>query len=237
MWIFRQFYSLNIFHSTNPQICLQINCISIEVQTQVGSHKRVLIFNIYYEKKGGIYLNIALFGKIRSGKDSVGKILIEEHNFKRFAFGDGIGEIISKYFPEDWAGGKPRKHYQHVGQELRRLDENVWVNYLTRNVWESGRQYRIDGKEFNVVVTDGRQLNEAVKLKEEGFTIIKVTCPEEIRVARMKKLGDIFTPEQLNHETELQVDLIEPDIELINDGTIEELHNKVQKIITELRGN
>ena len=53
-------------------------------------------------------MKIALFGKIRSGKDTVGKILIEEYGFNRFAFGDGIGEIIQKYFPEAWEGGKPR---------------------------------------------------------------------------------------------------------------------------------
>ena len=45
-------------------------------------------------------MKVALFGKMRSGKDTVGKILIDEYHFKRFAFGDGIGEIIEKYFPE-----------------------------------------------------------------------------------------------------------------------------------------
>lgn len=181
-------------------------------------------------------MKIALFGKMRSGKDSVGEILIREHNFKRFAFGDGIGEIIAKYFPEDMSNGKPRKHYQLIGQELRKLNKDVWVNYLLKNVWESGRSCRISGKEFNVVVTDGRQVNEAERLKQEGFLIVKVVCPEEQRIERMKKLGDVFTPEQLQHETELQVDKIKADIEIINDGTIEELMIKVQKLVSEYRG-
>lgn len=180
-------------------------------------------------------MKIALFGKIRSGKDTVGKILIEEHGFNRFAFGDGIGEIIQKYFPEAWEGGKPRKHYQHIGQQLRVLNEDVWVNYLIRNVkmFESIRM--INGYSTNIVITDGRQLNEAKKLKEEGFLIVKITTPDDIRLERMKALGDVFSPEDLQHETELNVDMITPDVEIINDGNIEDLHVKVQKLIQDYR--
>lgn len=181
-------------------------------------------------------MKVALFGKMRSGKDTVGKILIEEYGFRRFAFGDGIGKIIKEYFPEAWAGGKPRKHYQFIGQQLRELNPDVWINYLINNVWEEGIPYRIFGKEFNVVVTDGRQVNEAEKLKEDGYLIIKVTTPEEIRIERMKQLGDVFTAEQLNHETELQVDKVQADIEIINDGTLEELMVKVQKVLSEYKG-
>lgn len=180
-------------------------------------------------------LKVALFGKIRSGKDTVGKILIEEHGFNRFAFGDGIGEIIQKYFPEAWEGGKPRKHYQHIGQQLRVLNEDVWVNYLIRNVkmFESIRM--VNGYLTNIVITDGRQLNEAKKLKEEGFLIVKITTPDEIRIERMKALGDVFSPEDLNHETELNVDMITPDVEIINDGNLEDLYIKVQKLIQDYR--
>lgn len=176
-------------------------------------------------------MKVALFGKIRSGKDTVGKILIKEYGFQRFAFGDGIGEIIDKYFPEARVYGKPRKHYQHIGQKLRELNPNVWINYLLQTVWESGRASRVSGDEFNVVITDGRQLNEAEKMKKEGYLIIKVTTPDELRVERMKALGDIFEPEDLQHETELQVDLIQPDVEIINDGSLEDLKDRVQAVL------
>lgn len=189
-------------------------------------------------------MKIALFGKIRSGKDTVGKILIEEHGFKRFAFGDGIGAIIQEYFPEAWAGGKPRKHYQHIGQQLRVLNPNVWINYMLHNIdketcrkrqqWAIGKE---DSPHLNVVVTDGRQINEAERLKEEGFLIVRVVCPEEIRIERMKALGDLFKPEDLKHETELNVDRITPDVEIINDGSLNDLYIKVQKMIQDQRRN
>ena len=177
-------------------------------------------------------MKIAVFGKMRSGKNTVADILTHEHYFKQFAFGDGIGEIIEKYFPEDWVGGKPRKHYQHIGQQLRVLNPDVWINYLLRTVEKYGEDCRFLRQcPNNIVVTDGRQLNEAKRLKEEGFLIVKVTAPEELRIKRMEASGDVYSPELLSHETELQVDLIEGDIEIINDGTLEELMVKVQKMI------
>lgn len=181
-------------------------------------------------------MKIALFGKIRSGKNTVADILTEEYGFEQFAFGDGIAEIIQKYFPEVWAGGKPRKHYQHIGQQLRVLNENVWVNYLLRRVWDEGRTYRAKGLVHNIVITDGRQLNEAKRMKEEGFLIVKVTTPEEIRIERMIDKGDIFSFEDLKHETELQVDNITPDVEILNDGSLEDLYKKVQDLIQDYKG-
>ena len=184
-------------------------------------------------------LKIAIFGKMRSGKDTVGKILIDEHGFKKFALGDGIGEIIVKYFPEAWADGKPRRHYQHIGQELRKLNPDVWVNYLLGRIKHHEHKVIAEGLceknkpkgKFNVVVTDGRQLNELERLRKEGFIIIKVTAPEELRLQRILESGDVFNPEVLHHETELQVDEVNPDIEIINDGTLEELKDKVQKML------
>lgn len=187
-------------------------------------------------------MKIALFGKIRSGKDTVGKILIEEHHFRRFAFGDGIGEIIQTYFPEALTGGKPRKHYQHIGQQLRVLNPDVWINYLLNKVRSESMSHLqehhkngVVAPSFNVVVTDGRQLNEAKRLKEEGFLIVKVTTDDEIRLERMKALGDVFSPEDLQHETELNVDLIKPDIEIFNNGTLEDLYIQIQRMIQEQR--
>ena len=157
-------------------------------------------------------MKLALFGKIRSGKDTVGQILVNDYSFTRVAFGDGIKKIIDELFPTAWDMGKPRKHYQHIGQELRKLDADVWVNSLLKRAEDIRVQnllYR--GIETNFVVTDGRQLNEARKLREQGYKIITVVSYEKTRIERMKKAGDNFSMEMLQHDTEQQVDLIEPD--------------------------
>lgn len=174
-------------------------------------------------------MKIALFGKMRSGKNTVADILIKDYQFTEFAFATGIGNIIKEYFPEELVKGKPRYHYQHIGQELRKLNQDVWINYLLKAVNESGAG--------SVVVTDGRQYNEAKRLREEGYVIVKVESPEDLRIQRIKDSGDVFIPEQLNHETELAVDKIEADYTIINDKSLAYLENEVMHLMVRLLAN
>lgn len=180
-------------------------------------------------------LKIALFGKMRSGKDTVGRILIEDYNFNAMAFGRAIGDIIETYFPDILEMGKPRKHYQVIGQSFRELDEDVWINYLLSDLETYINKCRfLRMSPTNMVITDGRQPNEAKRLKEEGFIIVKVTTRDDIRLERIKKAGDVFSEQDLNHETELSVDLINPDFEIFNNGTLDDLKERVKTLLEEL---
>lgn len=182
-------------------------------------------------------MKIALFGKMRTGKDTVADILAEEYGFEKFAFAQGIGEIIVKYFPTALSYGKPRKHYQHIGQSMRELDNDVWITYLLKRVLHHKMDLKLsvenknNKKPFRVVVTDGRQLNEADRLRKEGYLIVKVEAPKETRFKRSLASGDIFTEEALEHETEKQVDLVRPDITIVNDGSIVDLRRKVKDLM------
>ena len=182
-------------------------------------------------------MKVALFGKMRSGKDTVGEILIKRYDFKKYAFGNGIGEIILKYFPDAFENGKPRHHYQFVGQKLRELDPDVWIKYLLKNVNADEMKRKTQEIPHNVVVTDARQFNEYKALKENGYIIVKVECDEDIRIERMKASGDNFTPEMLHHETELQVDLIAPDVIIKNNGTLAELEKAVNVFVMNRLGD
>lgn len=187
--------------------------------------------------KGVINLKIALFGKMRSGKDTVGKFLVDQFNFQRLAFGDEIGTVIETYFPEAFKDGKPRHHYQFIGQRFRELDQDVWVKkVLQKVIYEESMGEILNYGPLNFVITDGRQLNEAEKMREAGFLIVKVECDEDLRIERIKASGDNFNPEQLQHETELQVDMIQPDYVIKNDGTLEALHIQVMKLVETLVG-
>lgn len=178
-------------------------------------------------------MKIALFGKMRSGKDTVGEMLINDYNFKRFAFGEGIGQIIEEYFPEVlMEGKKPRHHYQFIGQQLRQLDEDVWIKYLLKSIAE----YEQESEEsVRVVITDGRQSNEAVKLKEQGFVIVKVEAPDKVRMERIIQAGDQFTPELFQHETELQVDQINPDYIITNDKDLKHLDRQIATLLLKIK--
>jgi dephospho-CoA kinase len=169
---------------------------------------------------------IAVCGKIRSGKDTFAKYLIENYGYKEFKFSAGISEIIEKYFPQAWANGKPRLHYQHIGQQLRVLDENVWVKYTLKQIEE----YLSTNPDGKIIITDMRQANEAHVLRDHGYTLVKVEADTETRIKRMVEAGDQFTEQDLYHETEKQVDLIMPDYTVFNMGTLEQLHERTKEL-------
>lgn len=185
-------------------------------------------------------MKIALFGKMRSGKNTVADILSSQYNFKQYAFGTGIGEIIDKFYPNARANGKPRQHYQHIGQELRKLDEDVWINYLLKTiscdyVTQAFGSVWSKNIEFKAVVTDGRQVNEAEALREKGYIIVKVVAPDEVRLHRMSVLKDNMSPANLTHETELQLDSITADYTINNDGTYADLVEKVTELVNDIK--
>lgn len=177
-------------------------------------------------------VKIALFGKMRSGKNTVADLLKEKADFKEYSFGSGIGEIIKKYYPTAFEGGKPRQHYQHIGQSLRELDADVWINYTLSQIEKETRLADRLGVPSFIVITDGRQVNEARRLREDGYLIVKVECDEAERLNRIGEASDAFDVSQLNHETELQVDYINADYTIKNNGTLEELEQQVTILIT-----
>lgn len=176
-------------------------------------------------------MKIAVTGKMRSGKDTLANFFIEELHYKQLAFADGIKKIGDEFFPEIMKEGKPRKMFQVVGQSLREIDPDVWVKYLDRHLTML-QEYGIE----NFIIADVRQLNEYNYLKEQGFTVIKVEAEDEIRQERIIQAGDVFTPENFYHETEMAVDDIPADYILSNNTTLEDFYNQILFVYKELKG-
>jgi dephospho-CoA kinase len=177
-------------------------------------------------------LQLALTGEMRSGKDFVGKYLVEQHGFKRFAFGDGIVKTCKKLFPEAFEGEKPRKLLQDFGQFCVAQDKLVWVRYLFKEMLYQG----IDPVVDNVVITDLRQPHEYQHLLESGFTIARVNSKPVIRKQRIISAGETYNDETFNHSTEKFVRTFEVDYELYNNGTKEELISQVKKMLLNMTG-
>lgn len=166
-------------------------------------------------------MKIALVGKARSGKDTVADYLVTKYGYTEYKFSKGVRDVINLVRGED--SHKNRRELQQVGQGLRQfLGEDIWVNYTLSQVKEGDR----------VVISDCRQSNEAERLLEEGYILIKVESDEAVRVQRMLAAGDKFTKEDLTHETE-QIDL-ECTHTIYNNQSLEELYAQVDEILLSL---
>jgi dephospho-CoA kinase len=174
-------------------------------------------------------MRIALSGKMRSGKDTVAKILIDEYCFNKLAYGDGIRKVCEYLFPDEMKGKKNRTLGQKVAMTLRSLDDNVWSNLLLREI------DRITPKDVNIIVTDLRFPNEYDSLKNLGFYIVKVIASEDIRVQRIIDAGDQYRTEDLVHTSEEYIDQFHYDYEINNDASVENLKIKTIAMLNCLR--
>lgn len=180
-------------------------------------------------------VKIALCGKMRSGKDAVAAHLAKQHGFVRFAFGDCIRKVCRELFPEQFTDGKkPRALLQGVGQAMRAFDPDAWVNATMREIADYTLSEMLTRSIPNVVVTDLRQPNEYERLRSEGFVIIRVKADDGTRYLRMINEGDAFTAADLEHETERHIDTFAVDYEIENNGSLAELHAKVDAVMAEI---
>lgn len=182
---------------------------------------------------------LAICGPIRAGKDAVADYLAREHAFEKFAFATRMKSLLHELFPHIPAEPKPRRAYQEFGEGIRNLPiegaEHVWINACLRLVnshiwWHS----EVDNRGANVVITDLRLPAEYERLKDEGFTIIRVTAPDQLRMDRAVAAGDDFTVHDFVHDTEQHVNGFVVDAEIVNDGTLSELYAKIDEIVAKM---
>lgn len=185
-------------------------------------------------------INIAITGKMRSGKNTVANILSHYlSNPKRivrfYGFGDHLKEYARKVFPDEHVNGKkPRDLYQWFGQTMRQRDDNIWIRHTAKDI-NHEVQYTgtmLDDTELVNIITDLRQPNEYEFCKKNGFYIIKIECDDVVRLKRIRELNDNFKKEDLHHETESYIDSFEADYVLTTTHANKfELNQRVLEVI------
>jgi dephospho-CoA kinase len=177
-------------------------------------------------------IKIALSGRLRSGKDTIANHLYIKHGFTTVSFGDALKKNAHATFP--WVGefSKPRALYQQFGQLMRQIDSDVWIKHAERAV-KGAIDFNVNtgADKVGVVITDLRQPNEYEWARANGFTLIRVTAPDEDRIARAKIAGDDFNEADLEHETESHIDGFAVDYEIHNDGSVDDLKAQVDAIL------
>lgn len=173
---------------------------------------------------------VGIIGRAGSGKDTVATMMPAI----RIAFADPMKEALVTIF--DWErillwgpselrntvddrfvtpDGQPltvRHAAQTIGTEWGRrlIDEQLWVKLgIIRAQQEMDRLNR-------VVITDVRFLNEAKAIQDAGGEVWRVVRP-----------GAGLTGAAALHPSEIEQDQIRADFEIQNNGTLEELKDKV----------
>jgi len=141
---------------------------------------------------------IAITGKMCSGKSTVANYLKERYNFKICSFGEPVKRYAALIFGDNT---KNRPIIQDFAQKIKELDEDVWVNYLLRNIDQNDNQddnqndiqndnqndIQDDNQNDNIVIDDLRFPNEYDALHKRGVAIIKIDIDRAFQIHRLKE--------------------------------------------------
>lgn len=181
-------------------------------------------------------MNIGLIGRARSGKDTVGRILLEHAGYERVAFADPLKAAALRLDPIVWtstfspdlerlretvlrdgwelAKEEPevRRILQELGASVRAIDPDFWLRAGLTRVDEVTRA---TGRPC--VITDVRYPNEAASLARAGFHLIYIDRPG--------------IP-HLNHESEGALTEDDAHHVIRNDSSLDDLKVRVKELWT-----
>lgn len=175
---------------------------------------------------------IAISGHAQNGKDTVAGIIRDtlKSNGDRVLvthYADLLKYMCRTFF--DWDGSKDehgRHILQYVGTDIiRKQAPDFWVDFISNVL-----TYFRDNWDW-VVIPDSRFPNEINKLISNGFDVTHV------RVVR-PNFKSPLTEEQQKHLSETALDDVKPNFYIYNEGSIEELNEKIKLWVKEnLYGN
>jgi dephospho-CoA kinase len=159
-------------------------------------------------------------GRACTGKDTIADYLVEQYGFTKLFFAEGIYDIAYKYFNME---EKQRDLLQKIGDGLRTIKPDVWVNYT----------YNQSKKISKPTISDVRRENEYLRGIQEGFFPIRVVAKKDICIERAIKRDGSYPDTSLwYNESETGADQFDYYV-IRNDGTLEELYQKIDQIMNE----
>lgn len=186
---------------------------------------------------------IGLVGLIGSGKDTVADRLVQKHGFQRDSFAKSLKDAVASIFgwdremlegqtkesrqwreqPDKFWSEKfnkeitPRWILQHFGTEVCRgtMLDSIWIDSFVARY-----------KGNATVISDTRFVNEIKIIRNQGGKIVLI------------KRGDVPSREEMQasgaHQSEWDWIGCKFDYVIENDGTLDELYQKVDAVIQEI---
>lgn len=167
-------------------------------------------------------------GKARNGKDTVGDFIHDYYSNQKvikLQYSHYIKEYAKRI--SDWDGSeetKPRELLQQLGTSLIReqIDEYFFIHRMCEDI-------KVYSYFYNVIIISDVRLEEEITTLQEHFNNVYV-----LHVSR-PNLESELTATQQQHRTEVGLDYFDGyDYRIVNDGTLEDLKEKVKTIMKEV---
>lgn len=179
---------------------------------------------------------IALCGRRGTGKTTASLHLLCEHKHFRVRFADRLKKMLrlGLGIPTEYIDGSKKNEpcKELVGQTARHamvtlgtewgrnmIHPDLWVNALHRDI-----KTRVEQGVRKFVIDDLRFLTEV-----EWLLSLRVRSEFPVNVTIIKLVRDGL--EKSDHQSEREVDLIQANHKIVNNGTIDDLHNMLDGII------
>jgi dephospho-CoA kinase len=138
-------------------------------------------------------MKLAVTGKMCSGKTTLCNYLCSvEPRFQIFSFGKKVKEVGTDLFGMDPLT-KDRPLLTSLGQKMREIDSEVWINYVIN---------QCQGNEF-CLIDDLRYQNEYEALIKNGFKIIQLNISDELQEKRIREVYPDNFEDHLSARTHL----------------------------------
>lgn len=187
---------------------------------------------------------VAICGPAQHGKDTIAQIFVEEFGYFRLAFADKLREIalaidpmvgytdcgisvfvrLSKMVKD--VGWDTAKQYPDVRRFLQRLGTEAGREIIGDNIWIDLHE-KYASQHQRVIVPDMRFPNEGKHMQNKNAVMINIERPNFDN-----GVGTGHASEQ--HYGALKAMC---HYHLVNDGTVQDLHEKVRKIAREIEAH
>lgn len=175
---------------------------------------------------------IGFSGKQRHGKDTSGDYLVKHHGYTRIGFADALKDACRSIFgfsdeqlygnlkevDDEFWKASPRKVLQYVGTDLFRDQLSMILPEVGNDIWVKVVENKIlSNPDKKYVITDVRFENELAFIKKYHGMTIKVQ-------------RDVLNNAD-SHVSESYIDNMITDYTIKNNGTLEELYEKLDNIM------
>lgn len=177
-------------------------------------------------------VRIALAGKKFSGKSTLEKALRHrlelDYSVSTISVAQPLKEGLHRMGVRTDGPYKDAQAMQDIGDYFRRRNPDWWINLLLEDIDTLIEYYPAQA----VIVSDVRYPNEAVRLQERGFRLVRLHVIRKQQDQRAHERGEVFTDAIASHPSETALDGYgDYDLILGHDRTPEQQLASVMRLI------